>query len=102
MGASFPFGAGSSAEPSGTEETEEEGGDDDESIVHHTASVGDEEVMRTLVWMFGVYFCFELFWTFHIYLYYMLLTLQIYFINVHYYLLVFAIYLLNLSDATGT
>jgi len=49
MGASFPFGAGSSAEPSGPEETEEEGGDDDESIVHHTASVGDEEVMRTLV-----------------------------------------------------
>ncbi|AQK57768.1 Ankyrin repeat domain-containing protein 2A [Zea mays] len=46
MGASFPFGAGSSAEPSGTEETEEEGGDDDESIVHHTASVGDEEGLK--------------------------------------------------------
>lgn len=49
MGASFPFGAGSSAEPSGAEEAEEEGADDDESIVHHTASVGDDEVMKTLI-----------------------------------------------------
>ncbi|CAL5004982.1 unnamed protein product [Urochloa decumbens] len=45
MGGSFPFGAGSSAEPSGTEETEE-GGDEDESIVHHTASVGDDEGLK--------------------------------------------------------
>jgi len=48
MGGSFPFGAGSSAEPSGAEETEE-GGDEDESIVHHTASVGDDEVMEILI-----------------------------------------------------
>jgi hypothetical protein len=45
MGASFPFGPGPSAEPSGTEENEEEVGED-ESIVHHTASVGDDEVME--------------------------------------------------------
>ena len=48
MGGSFPFGTGSSAEPSGAEETEE-GGDEDESIVHHTASVGDDEVMEILI-----------------------------------------------------
>jgi hypothetical protein len=45
MGASFPFGPGPSAEPSGTEETEEEVGED-ESIVHHTASVGDDEGLK--------------------------------------------------------
>ena len=55
MGGSFPFGAGSSAEPSGAEETEE-GGDEDESIVHHTASVGDDEVMEILI-----EFCFIIF-----------------------------------------
>ena len=56
MGGSFPFGAGSSAEPSGAEETEE-GGDEDESIVHHTASVGDDEVMEILI-----KFCFIFNW----------------------------------------
>ena len=55
MGGSFPFGAGSSAEPFGAEETEE-GGDEDESIVHHTASVGDDEVMEILI-----EFCFIIF-----------------------------------------
>uniref|UniRef100_A0A8R7V2G1 STI1/HOP DP domain-containing protein n=1 Tax=Triticum urartu TaxID=4572 RepID=A0A8R7V2G1_TRIUA len=45
MGTTMPFSTVSTAEPSGTEETEEEGEDEDESIVHHTASVGDGEVM---------------------------------------------------------
>jgi hypothetical protein len=46
MGTAMPFPNISIPEPSGTEETEEEGEDeDDESIVHHTASVGDDEVM---------------------------------------------------------
>ena len=42
----MPFPNISIPEPSGTEETEEDGGEeDDESIVHHTASVGDDEVI---------------------------------------------------------
>ncbi len=39
-----PLGGPDFAEPSGTEGTEEEGEYEDESIVHHTASVGDDEV----------------------------------------------------------
>lgn len=49
MGTTMPFSTVSTAEPSGTEETEEEGEDEDESIVHHTASVGDGEVMGLTV-----------------------------------------------------
>lgn len=45
MGVNLPGDSSVSTVLSGPEETEEEGGDDDESIVHHTASVGDEEVM---------------------------------------------------------
>ncbi|KAM3210308.1 hypothetical protein ACQJBY_064361 [Aegilops geniculata] len=46
MGTTMPFSTVSTAEPSGTEETEEEGEDEDESIVHHTASVGDGEGLK--------------------------------------------------------
>jgi hypothetical protein len=59
--------------------------------------------MRTLVWMFGFKFLYWVVLDFaYIFILYMLVTLQIYFINAHYYLLVFAVYLFNLSDATGT
>lgn len=46
MGVNLPGDSSASTVLSGPEETEEEGGYDDESIVHHTASVGDEEVME--------------------------------------------------------
>lgn len=46
MSINFPGDAATSTVLSGPEETEEEGGDDDEFIVHHTASVGDAEVME--------------------------------------------------------
>ena len=49
MGVGLPGDSSASTALSGPEETEEEGGDDDESIVHHTASVGDEEVMELKV-----------------------------------------------------
>lgn len=39
--------AANSSELSGPEETEEEAGDEDESVVHHTASIGDAEVLNT-------------------------------------------------------
>jgi hypothetical protein len=45
MGVNLPGESSASTVLSGPEETEEEGGYDDESIVHHTASVGDAEVM---------------------------------------------------------
>ena len=45
MGVNLPGDSSASTELSGPEETEEEGGYDDESIVHHTASVGDAEVI---------------------------------------------------------
>lgn len=46
MSINFPGDTATSTTLSGPEETEEDGGDDDESIVHHTASVGDAEVMK--------------------------------------------------------
>jgi len=46
MGVNLPGDSSASTELSGPEETGE-GGYDDESIVHHTASVGDAEVIES-------------------------------------------------------
>ncbi|KAF8398631.1 hypothetical protein HHK36_017562 [Tetracentron sinense] len=52
MGLAASGEAATSAELSGPDEAEEEVGTEDESIVHHTASVGDVEVLHTNCYIF--------------------------------------------------
>lgn len=49
MGIGAPGEAATSAELSGPDEAEEETGYEDESTVHHTASVGDMEVISVFL-----------------------------------------------------